>query len=238
MYKTVTESVTAARRLRELLASPPPVEVIVAPPFVSIAPVADAFQGSGLQVAGQNLFWETEGAFTGEVSGDMLVSAGCSHVIVGHSERRHLFGETDAHVHKKVGAALACGLVPIMCVGETDAERDQEQTFSVLDKQMGNGLHSLTAAQVEGLVIAYEPVWAIGTGNTATDSQAQEVHAFLRAWIGKKFGDALANTIRILYGGSVKPDNVRGLMAMPDIDGALVGGASLDPTSFEKLVCF
>jgi len=168
----------------------------------------------------------------------MLLSAGCSHVILGHSERRQYFGETDAAICKKIASALKHQLVPVLCIGETDQERTENKTFSVLDKQLEMGLVGFSAAALRTLVLAYEPVWAIGTGKTATDDQAQEVHRYLRGWIEKKFGDALAKSIRILYGGSVKPENISGLMTMPDIDGALVGGASLKPDAFARIVCF
>jgi triosephosphate isomerase len=186
----------------------------------------------------QNMFWEAEGAFTGEVSPQMVLSSGCSHAILGHSERRQFFGDTDETINKKISAALKNDLIPVFCIGETLEEREQNKTFSVLDKQMEMGLIGFSAEALHSLVLAYEPVWAIGTGKTATSEQAQAVHAYLRQWIEKKFGDLLAKSIRILYGGSVKPDNVRGLMAMPDIDGALVGGASLDPESFSRIVRF
>jgi triosephosphate isomerase len=168
----------------------------------------------------------------------MLVDAGCSHVIIGHSERRQLFGETDAGVNRKIQAALAAKLIPLFCVGETEAQREGGETFSVLDKQVRDGLKGFSFDDLVGLVIAYEPVWAIGTGKTASREQAQEAHRFIRSLLDTLFGNPLASSVRILYGGSVKPDNVQALMEMPDVDGALVGGASLDPETFSKLVFF
>jgi triosephosphate isomerase len=186
----------------------------------------------------QNLFWETEGAYTGEISAPMLKSVGCTYCIIGHSERRQYFAETDQTANKKIRAAIEAQLIPVFCVGETEKEREAGQTFSVLDKQVRKGLESLVSEDLDTLVIAYEPVWAIGTGKTATDDQAQEAHQFIRSLVRKSFGAALAESIRILYGGSVKPGNIEALMEMPDIDGALVGGASLDAESFSQIVKF
>ena len=168
----------------------------------------------------------------------MLISAGCRYVIIGHSERRQLFAETDSDIQKKVAAALQTGLAPILCIGETEAEREAGKTFSILDKQLENGLRGFVSADMQTVTIAYEPVWAIGTGKTATSEQAQEVHAHIRVNLGRLFGDSHANTCRILYGGSVKPGNIAELMSMPDVDGALVGGASLDPETFARIVCY
>jgi len=182
--------------------------------------------------------WEEEGAYTGEISAKMILSAGCSHVIIGHSERRQYFGETDETVNKKIRAAIDNGLVPVMCVGETEKERDEDKTFSVLDKQVKKGLEGFLLEDLGSLIIAYEPVWAIGTGKTATTDQAQDVHNYIRSMIRDDFGPALSEGMRILYGGSVKPANIKELMAMPDIDGALVGGASLDPDTFGKIVIY
>jgi triosephosphate isomerase len=197
---------------------------------------AEAAKGSRIQVGAQDCHWEKEGAFTGEVSVPMLAELGVSQVIVGHSERRQLFGETDATVDKKIGAVLAHGLSCIGCLGETLQEREAGQTLAVLERQLKGGFaRHLSSPR---LVIAYEPVWAIGTGKTATPAQAQEVHAFLRPLVGQLAGPAVAASVRILYGGSVKPDNIAALMAQPDLDGALVGGASLDPASFAKIVKF
>jgi triosephosphate isomerase len=239
MYKTIPEAIESAGRLAELMQpEPTDVEVMIAPAFPALYLVQQTLAGSCIRMGAQNMYWEAEGAFTGEVSPDMLLSAGCSHVILGHSERRQFFGETDQGINRKIVAALKNNLTPVFCVGETDAEREEEKTFSVLDKQMEMGLIGFSAEELEPLVLAYEPVWAIGTGKTATSEQAQEVHGYLRQWIEKKFGSTLAKSIRILYGGSVKPENIGGLMAMPDIDGALVGGASLNPDSFSRIVRF
>jgi triosephosphate isomerase len=182
------------------------------------------------------VYWEKEGAFTGEISASMLVSAGCKYVIVGHSERRQYFGETDETVNKKIATAIENQLTPVFCIGESEAERDAKQTFSVLDKQVAKGLNNFLSENLQSLVIAYEPVWAIGTGKTATPEQAQEAHQYIRGLIKKGFGENLASSVRILYGGSVKPDNINVLMTMPDVDGALVGGASLNAESFSKIV--
>ncbi len=237
MYKTVPEAIESARKLAELmLPEPAGVEVMIAPAFPALYPVGQIISESCVRLGAQNMYWEAEGAFTGEVAPGMLVSSGCSHVILGHSERRQFFGETDQTINRKISATLKNNLTPVFCIGETNDEREQNKTFSVLDKQMEMGLLGFSAEALDPLVLAYEPVWAIGTGKTATSEQAQEVHAYLRQWVEKKFGNTLAKSIRILYGGSVKPDNIRGLMAMPDIDGALVGGASLDPESFARIV--
>ncbi len=238
MFKTGPEAVEAADRLVKLLSTTMDVDVMIAPPFTALAPVSDMLKNTRIFLGAQNLFWEEEGAYTGEISTSMLVSAGCRYVIVGHSERRQYFGETDDTVNKKIKAALKKDLIPVLCIGESEMERDSKETFSVLDRQVRKGLKGFSADQMETLVIAYEPVWAIGTGKTATADQAQEVHLFLRAMLGKKFGDKLARSIRILYGGSVKSDNIKELMTMPDIDGALIGGASLEPETFSKIVNF
>ncbi|MBW2572583.1 MAG: triose-phosphate isomerase [Deltaproteobacteria bacterium] len=238
MFKTGPEAVEAADRLVKLLSTTMDVDVMIAPPFTALAPVSDMLKNTRISLGAQNLFWEEEGAFTGEISTSMLVSAGCRYVIVGHSERRQYFGETDDTVNKKIKAALKKDLIPVFCIGESETERDSKETFSVLDRQVQKGLKGFSADEMETLVIAYEPVWAIGTGKTATADQAQEVHLFLRAMVGKKFGNKLAKSIRILYGGSVKSDNIKELMTMPDIDGALIGGASLEPETFSKIVQF
>jgi triosephosphate isomerase len=238
MFKTGPEAVETADRLVKLLSTTMDVDVMIAPPFTALAPVSDMLKNTRIFLGAQNLFWEEEGAYTGEISTSMLVSAGCRYVIVGHSERRQYFGETDDTVNKKIKAALKKDLIPVLCIGESEMERDSKETFSVLDRQVRKGLKGFSADEMETLVIAYEPVWAIGTGKTATADQAQEVHLFLRAMLGKKFGDKLAKSIRILYGGSVKSDNIKELMTMPDIDGALIGGASLEPETFSKIVQF
>jgi len=238
MYKTVPEAVSAAATLANLTRDVTDRDIMIAPTFTALAPVYEAIQDSRIALGAQNLHWENEGAFTGEISGSMIVSTGCDHVIIGHSERRQYFGETDETVNKRINAALKVGLKPLMCIGETEAERDADQTFSVLDKQVQKGLQGLTLDDLRSLIVAYEPVWAIGTGKTATTDQAQEAHRFIRSLIEKTFGSAMATDLRILYGGSVKPDNASVLMALPDIDGALVGGASLDPETFSKIVHF
>lgn len=213
------------------------VEVAVAPPFTALAAAVQAAAGSPVEVAAQDVHWEPKGAFTGEISAPMLAAAGCRYGIVGHSERRQLFGETDETVRRKAGALLAAGIRPIVCVGETLAEREAGRTLEVVDRQVRQGLAGLGAEPLAALTIAYEPVWAIGTGRTATPAIAQEVHAFVRARLAERFGSA-AQVIRVLYGGSVKPENVDDLMAQQDLDGALVGGASLDPEAFARIVHF
>lgn len=238
MYKSVPEAVSAAEKLKSLVNEPADRDVMIAPPFTALSSVYGVLKGGAIALGAQNLYWEKEGAFTGEIAAPMLRSVGCRYVIIGHSERRQYFGETDASVNRKLKAAIQNNLIPIMCVGETEKERDAGQTFSVLDKQVQKGLENFVSGDLDTLVIAYEPVWAIGTGKTATDEQAQEAHAFIRALITKRFGDTLSAGIRILYGGSVKPNNINGLMQLPDIDGALVGGASLDPEIFSAIVRF
>jgi len=235
MYKTVAEATALVEEIKKGVAGAPS-DALVAPPFTAIAAVVAAAKGSPVAVAAQNMHFEKEGAFTGEVSAPMLVDAGVSHVILGHSERRQYFAETDDGVAKKTKAALAAGLLPISCVGETLAEREAGRTMEVVGRQMDAILAAVTADEAKKVVIAYEPVWAIGTGKVATPEQAQEVHAFIRSRIAAKHGQPVADVLRILYGGSVKPDNVKGLMALPDVDGALVGGASLKADSFLKLV--
>jgi triosephosphate isomerase len=236
MFKTYSEAVETAYRLKELVVKTNNIDIMIAPPFTALAQVSEAIGESVISLGGQNLFWEKEGAYTGEISPNMLVSVGCSYVIIGHSERRQYFGETDKTVNKKIAAALENNLIPILCVGESEKERESDKTFSVLDKQLKEGLQEFSSTDLATLVIAYEPVWAIGTGKTATKEQAQEVHHYLRSEIEKRFGNLLAKSIRILYGGSVKSDNIKALMAMSDIDGALVGGASLDAESFSQII--
>ena len=238
MYKTSNEAAQTAGQLVELTTDMEGVDIMIAPTFTCLEAVSGVVAGSRVALGAQNLYWEKEGAYTGEISANMLTAVGCRYVIIGHSERRQYFGETDETVNNRVKAALDAGLIPVMCVGETEPERDAGQTFSVLDKQVKNGLHNHVADDLETLVIAYEPVWAIGTGKTATKDQAQEAHHRIRVLLTGLYGDALSASLRILYGGSVKPDNVSDLMAMPDIDGALVGGASLDAESFSKIIHF
>ncbi len=234
MYKTARQAAEAIHRLRDLVRGVTGVEIVVCPPFPALAAAVDAARGSEIAIGAQDCFWEKEGAFTGEVSVPMLADLGCRSVIVGHSERRQYFGETDATVQKKVRAVLAHDLPCIACIGETLDEREAGKTLAVLERQIRDGLAPHLSSA--GLVVAYEPVWAIGTGKTATPAQAQEAHAFVRHLIGQLAGDAAAARLRILYGGSVKPDNIAVLMAQPDVDGGLVGGASLDPASFATLV--
>jgi triosephosphate isomerase len=236
MFKTVPEALDLVNGLKKNLSSVTDREILVCPPFTAIYPVAQALKGSNIKVGGQNVFWETKGAFTGEVAPGMLKDAGCTYAIIGHSERRQYFGETDATVNKRTVAAFAAGLVPVVCVGETLAERENNTTFKVIEKQVKDGLAGLTPEQAKTVVIAYEPVWAIGTGKTATPQQAQEVHTYIRTLFAGMYGDAAAQAIRILYGGSMKPNNVSELMQQPDIDGGLVGGASLEVDSFTQLV--
>ncbi len=239
MYKNCQEAVEAAGEISMLVADVlSDIDVMIAPTFTALAPVAEKIEDSPFFIGAQDIFWEKEGAYTGQISADMLISAGCKYVIIGHSERRQFFHETDDTVNKKIKAALDADLVPVLCIGETEQERENEKTFSVLDNQIKKGLEGFSPEDLKNLVIAYEPVWAIGTGKTATTDQAQEVHNYIRDLIGKILGTDLADDMRILYGGSVKPDNISELMAMTDIDGALIGGASLDPESFSKIAHF
>ena len=236
MYKTVHETVAFIKELRSVAKDVHDVEIVVAPPFTSLRAAVEAAHASVIGVAGQNLHWEREGAFTGEVSAAMLKEAGAEYVIIGHSERRTLFGEADTGVNQKTIAAFAAGLTPIVCIGETLEERDANDTLNVLDRQIKQGLDGLTGDQISGLVIAYEPVWAIGTGRNATPAQANEAHAHIRSRLRQWFGGHAADQCHVIYGGSVKPDNIRELAALPDVDGALVGGASLDLRSFFDII--
>ena len=238
LFKTRAEAVDLVEGLKPLVKDVQGVEIVVAPVFTAINSVATAVAGSRIKVAAQDCYWEEEGAFTGEVSPKLLKDAGCSHVIIGHSERRQYFGETDQTVNRKTKAALAAGLTVLLCIGETLAEREAGSTFGVIETQLNGGLQDISNTALAQVVIAYEPVWAIGTGKTASDEQAQEVHAFIRGLVAKLYSQATAEGIRILYGGSVKPENVKGLMAQADIDGALVGGASLKADSFAGIVRF
>ena len=237
MYKTAGEAAAFVRAFLPLVSGVRGVEIVLAPPYTSIGAVAQLVQGSGIGVASQNVHFADEGAFTGEVSTRMMKEAGATHGIIGHSERRQYYAETDDAVNRKVHATLAAGLTPILCVGETDPEREGGKTFDVVGRQVAGGLKKIPAAEAMRILVAYEPVWAIGTGKTATPAQAQEVHAFLRGRFKELWGNA-ADSVRILYGGSVKPDNIAALMANEDIDGALVGGASLLPETFAKIVTF
>jgi triosephosphate isomerase (TIM) len=238
LFKTIAEATGMVSELKPLVAGTKGVEIVVAPVFTALSKTADILNGSNICLAAQDCYWEEEGAYTGEVAPKLLKDAGCSHVIIGHSERRQYFGETDETVNKKAKAAIAAGLVAIVCVGETLAEREADKTFAVIETQLKGSLSGFTADMLNRTIIAYEPVWAIGTGKTASDQQAQEVHAFIRSLLTKLFGQSAADATRILYGGSVKPDNVKGLMSQPDIDGALVGGASLKADSFAAIANF
>jgi len=236
MHKTVAETVAYVKEFRALVKDLSDIDIVLATPFTSIHPAAEAARNSNVAIAAQDVYWETHGAFTGEISAAMLREAGAEYVIIGHSERRTLFAETDETVRRKVGAAFEGGLTPIVCIGETLAERDANQTFAVLDRQLAKGLEGLSAAQLTELVIAYEPVWAIGTGRNATPAQAAEAHGHIRQRLQAIFGQEAAEAVRILYGGSVKPDNVSALASQPNVDGALVGGACLDVQSFVDIV--
>jgi triosephosphate isomerase len=211
-------------------------EVVVAPVFTSLGVAHQAAWGSPVRVAAQNCHWAPEGAFTGEIAAPMLAEIGISHVILGHSERRQHFGETDASVGRRLGAALEVGLIPIVCIGETLEQREAGETEAVLSRNLEGALGAFAADRLETLVVAYEPVWAIGTGRVATAAQAQEAHAFIRGWVAKRFGREFAQALRILYGGSAKPDNVEELLACPDVDGCLIGGASLVAAAFLAMV--
>jgi triosephosphate isomerase len=236
MFKTVHEAVAFAKEFRSLVQDAHGIDIVLAPPFTAVHAVAEAVRSTNVAVAGQDLFWEREGAFTGEVSGPMLREAGAEYAIIGHSERRRLFGETDVAVNRKLQAALAADLCPIVCIGETLEEREAQRTFDVLDRQVKDGLGAATADTVSRLVLAYEPVWAIGTGRNATAAQAQEAHAHIRGRLRQWFGADAAEGCRVLYGGSVKPDNIAELVREADVDGALVGGASLDVRGFAEIV--
>jgi triosephosphate isomerase len=236
MFKTIQEAVVFAKEFRPLVKDLPGIEIVVAPPFTAIHAVAEALRSANVQVAAQDLYWESQGAFTGEVAAPMIKEAGAEYAIIGHSERRQLFGETDANVNRKIHAAIAAGLTPIVCVGETLEERESGRMLAVLDRQMAAGLAGLTDAQVAELVVAYEPVWAIGTGRNATADQAEEAHRHIRTRIGEQFGPVAAEECHVIYGGSVKPENIAELVGQPDVDGALVGGASLNVASFAQIV--
>jgi triosephosphate isomerase len=236
MFKTTHETLAYVRELGALLKGVQGVEVVVAPPFTSIATAAEAARNTTIGIAAQDMYFEKEGAFTGEVSAAMIKDAGASYVIVGHSERRRLFGESDETVNRKAHAALAAELIPIVCIGETLAEREAGQMFAVLDRQIKDGLKGLSGDQVAGLIVAYEPVWAIGTGKNATPVEADEAHRHIRARLREWFGAAASDACRIQYGGSVKPDNIQALMALADVDGALIGGASLQVASFHDMI--
>lgn len=236
MFKTVQEAVVHVKELRGLVKDLSDVEIVVAPPFTAVHAVAEAARNTNVGVAAQDLFWEREGAYTGEISAAMVKEAGAEYVVIGHSERRMLFGETDATVNRKTFAALGAELTPIVCIGETLEQRDRGETLDVLDRQIKAGLDGLSGEQVSSLVVAYEPVWAIGTGRNATPQQAGEAHAHIRTRLRQWFGADAAEQCHIIYGGSVKPDNIRDLIGQEDVDGALVGGASLDVRAFFDIV--
>jgi triosephosphate isomerase len=238
MYKTIQETTDFCLGLKGELsaATEPRMEVAVAPPFTALAAAAQALKDSFISISAQDVFWADSGAYTGEVSAKMLADVGCRFAIVGHSERRQYFQETDDSVHKKAAALIKEGLIPILCLGETLTERQAGSAFSVVERQMRQGLKGLAPKDPQDLLIAYEPVWAIGTGQTATPEQAQEMQAFIRKLVGKIFSSPMSRGVRILYGGSVKPENIVDLMAMEDVDGGLVGGASLDVKSFVQIV--
>jgi triosephosphate isomerase len=238
MNKTTGEAIDLVRELKAAISGVKGVEVAVAPPFTALYAVCKELEGSSIRLAAQNLYWEEKGAFTGEVSPLMLKEVGCHYVIIGHSERRQFFGETDETVNRRIKAALAQGLKVIFCIGETLKEREEGKTFSVIERQVEDGLKNLSDKEMRNMVIAYEPVWAIGTGKTATPGQAEEVHRFIRGKIEKLYPREVSEEIRIQYGGSVTPENIKGLMEQANIDGALVGGASLKAESFSKIVRF
>lgn len=238
LNKTISEAVALTTALKALVAEVSGVEIIVAPPFTTLAAVRDAIADSNIRLSAQDVYSEDSGAFTGEVSAPMLKDVGCDYVIIGHSERRQYFGETNESVNEKVKAALAHGLKPIICVGEQLEERESGQTEAVIADHVTGGTTGLSAAELLSCVIAYEPVWAIGTGKTATPAQAQEVHSFIRGLLTKAYSAEVASQVCIQYGGSVKPENASELMAQPDVDGALVGGASLEAESFAQIVKF
>jgi triosephosphate isomerase (TIM) len=238
MFKTQAETRAFFDAFKSLVATAQHCEIIVAPPFTSLATAVEAARGSAIVVASQNVDWHPEGAFTGEISVRMVVDVGCRAAIIGHSERRQYFGETDESVNRKLKAALEAGLTPIVCIGESLAEREANLTHAVLQRQFEGGLAALTGAEFSRILLAYEPCWAIGTGRTATPEIAADAHRFIRGLADAQFTSERASAVRILYGGSVKPDNIRGLMAQVEIDGALVGGASLDPQSFASIVNF
>jgi triosephosphate isomerase len=238
MNKTVSEALDFVNRLKKLVLGINDRHVVIAPPFPALYPVGAVLKDSGMGLAAQNLSGNKEGAYTGEVSARMLVDAGCTHVIVGHSERRTLFGESNEMVNAKTGMALQSGMRPIVCIGESLRERETGKTFDVIERQIKEGLNLIAAHDIGQLIIAYEPVWAIGTGITATPEQAGEAHAFIRQLMEELYGEGPADRLPLLYGGSVKPENIGKLMAQPDINGALVGGASLDVEIFGKIVTF
>lgn len=238
MNKTISEACELVSALREKLADVTDAEIVVAPPFTALSAVAEIIEGSNIKLAAQDMHWEKSGAFTGEISPLMLKDVGCQYVIIGHSERRMYFGEANETVNKKVKSAHEYSIRPIICVGEKLEERESGLTKDIVKDHIVGGLAGLTEEQIIATIIAYEPVWAIGTGRTATPQQAQEVHKFIRELLSDMYSPAVADVVRIQYGGSVKPDNIAQLMAQPDVDGSLVGGASLDAETFARIVRF
>ena len=236
MYKTVADTVKYVKEFRVMVKDISDVEIVIAPPFTAVYAAAEAARNSNVIIAAQDLYWEREGAFTGEISAQMIREAGAEYAIIGHSERRTLFGETDTAVNQKTVAAFAAGLTPIVCIGETLDQRDRNETLTVLDRQITQGFEGLTGEQLAQLVIAYEPVWAIGTGRTATPAQAGEAHTHIRGRLRQWFGAQAAEACHVIYGGSVKPENAKDLVGQADVDGALVGGASLDIRAFFAIV--
>ena len=236
MNKTVRDAVQTVQDLRERIGGVEGVEVVVFPPFTVLGPVEKALKGTSIGLGAQNMYWETEGSYTGEISAPMLVDLGCRYVILGHSERRQYFGETDDGINRKIKSALTFGLTPVVCVGETLKQRKEGSFKRIVESQLELCLKGIDSQEADRIVIAYEPVWAIGTGLTASPQQAEEMHSFVRKLLAKVFGGDLADSMRVQYGGSVKPENMKELMREPDIDGALVGGASLDASSFAKIV--
>lgn len=238
MHKTIDEAVNLVKELKAALPDLPDRAVVIAPPFTALQAVASELKGSQIHLSAQNLHYAEQGAFTGEVSAAMLLDAGCRYVIIGHSERRHIFGEDDEFINKKLKSAIEHGLKPIFCIGETLDERESGITFDILQQQIGEGLNNISTNDIGSVVVAYEPVWAIGTGKTATPKEAQDAHQFIRACIQMFYDQTVADRTVILYGGSVNPENISDLMAQKDVNGALVGGASLKSDSFVKIVNF
>lgn len=236
MHHTIPEALAFATTLLHEVKAVGDVDVALAPPFTALSSLSIALADTPFQLAAQNVFWEEAGAFTGEISPALLADVGCRYVVIGHSERRRLFGETDEMVAKRTAAAVACGLTPIVCVGETLDEREHNKTASVIEQQLSGGLCHVHLSAVEDFVLAYEPVWAIGTGKNATIAQIKQVHGDIRNWISKKCDIAASERVRILYGGSVKPENCRDILSQKDVDGALVGGASLDAKQFVEII--
>ncbi|OGX26343.1 MAG: triose-phosphate isomerase [Omnitrophica WOR_2 bacterium RIFCSPHIGHO2_02_FULL_45_21] len=236
MHKTIEEGEKLVNLLKRQLYDLEDIDIVLCPPFTHLAYIADMLESSNILLGAQDMHWEDEGAYTGEISAPMLKSAGCKFVLIGHSERRQLFGETNETVHKKLTSALNNGLTPIVCIGENLKQREEGVTFALVSEQLELALKALQPERLKEIIIAYEPVWAIGSGKVASSEQAQEVHRYIRDWLSKNYGLSLAQEVRIQYGGSVKPDNIAGLIAQADVDGALVGGSSLDADSFCAIV--